>query len=150
MYLRFFAQCLLRVGSADASRQIHTVLGLHVFHPLAHGFHHSRTVRTRGVGQRRLAGVSAGADVSVHRVHPCRLHSHHHLARVRLRVRNLLQLHHLRTAELVYPNRFHLSSSLPTAFTSDMLARAPNSVILGPDFWDLDETNAASWRSACC
>src|SRR5258706_3400505 len=71
----------------------------------------ARAVGARRVRQRRLARIHAAAHVGLDRVHARGANLDDHRTRARLRIRHLLQLHHVGGAELVDANGFHTWSS---------------------------------------
>ena len=76
-------------------------------HVGADRFHDTGDIGSRCVGKVRLASVSPGADVGLHRVDADRLHPDEDLRRPRCRFGHVFDLHHVRWTELAHDDSVH-------------------------------------------
>src|SRR2546430_2461205 len=107
MHLLFPRQGVRCVSPRDCFCRVNAVALLYLLHILADRFNHSRAIRARRVGERRLHRVSSRAHVGIVRIHSRSMNAHEHLPGRRLRGRHLFELQDFRTTELTNKNRLH-------------------------------------------
>ena len=107
MGLELTAEHLPGVCAGERPCHVDPFTHLAVVHPRPHRSDDPGAVNPRGIGEREVGAVGAGADIGVHRVHPGRPDFDHHLTRFRFCVGQLHNPHHLGLAELMDPYRSH-------------------------------------------
>ena len=77
---RFFAQCKLRVRAGDRAIGVNAISGFEPLYIGSNGFHHTSRIHSRRVRQTRLAGVRAGTDIGIDRIHTGCFDAHEQLS----------------------------------------------------------------------
>src|SRR5262245_50175060 len=107
MDARLFTKGELRADSRDRAAGVHAIADFKTLHVRSDGFDDAAGVCARRIRQVRLAGIYAGSDVCINRIHAHRLHPNDNLPRIRFRIGYVLKFQVLRSTKLADTNRSH-------------------------------------------
>src|SRR5215468_10732751 len=112
MHLRFEAQYLLGVASAEIRGNVDAVSRLYAPDPISNASHNASRICTWGIWKLGFDRVGAAALICLERIYADCAHFDHDLSRSGTKIRDFFDLQDLGPAELVNMNCFHGTSSL--------------------------------------
>jgi hypothetical protein len=105
MYTCGQAERFFCIGAAERAGNIDAVAGLPLLDVRAKCSNDSRPIIPRCIGRRRFR-INPRANIRFNRIHANRMHTHHNVARARLRIWYLFELQDFRISERMETNRF--------------------------------------------